>query len=73
METRIIDDFDSPEYLTTEEVAKLYPFYSANTLRVLRYRGQSPFPYLKVKKKVLYDKADVERVINNSEVDEYIG
>jgi hypothetical protein len=64
---------DKPVYLTTEQVSELYPFYSANTFRVLRYRGQSPFPYLKVKKKVLYDKADVERVINNSEVDEYIG
>tara|TARA_B100001093_G_C26442288_1_gene848628 strand:- start:23 stop:244 length:222 start_codon:yes stop_codon:yes gene_type:complete len=72
METRIIDDFDSPEYLTTEEVAKLYPFYSANTLRVLRYRGKSPLPYIKITRKVLYDRSEVERILGKSTVDEYI-
>ena len=73
MDTKIIDNFDTPEYLTTEEVAKLYPFYSANTLRVLRYRGKSPLPYVKINKKVLYDRAEVERIINISQVDEYTG
>ena len=34
METKIIDNFDVPEYLTTEEVAKLYPIVTGKLLFV---------------------------------------
>ena len=40
-------------------------------LRIQRYRGESPFPYIKLGKKVFYNKADIERVLNNHTVDEY--
>jgi len=51
-------------------VAKFYPIYSANSLRVFRYRGNSPFPYVKVNKKVMYEKEEIERILRNNTVDE---
>ena len=30
--------------LTTDQVANLYKQFSANALRIQRYRGESPFP-----------------------------
>lgn len=56
------------ELLTTEEVANLYKVYSANSLRISRYRGESKFPFIKLGKKVFYDKADIERILSNSKV-----
>ena len=56
------------ELLTTEEVASLYKVYSANSLRISRYRGESKFPYIKLGKKVFYDKADIEQILSNSKV-----
>lgn len=62
---------ETTELLTTDEVANLYKKYSANALRIQRYRGESPFPYIKLGKKVFYNKADIERIIGNNTVDEY--
>ena len=56
------------ELLTTEEVANLYKVYSANSLRISRYRGESKFPFIKLGKKVFYDKADIEQILSNSKV-----
>jgi hypothetical protein len=56
------------ELLTTEEVANLYKVYSANSLRISRYRGESKFPFIKLGKKVFYDKADIERILSNNKV-----
>jgi len=61
---------NAPSLLTTEQVAKFYPIYSANSLRVFRYRGNSPFPYVKVNKKVMYEKEEIERILKNNTVDE---
>ena len=62
---------ETSELLTTDQVANLYKQFSANALRIQRYRGESPFPYIKLGKKVFYNKADIERVLNNHTVDEY--
>ena len=62
---------ETTELLTTDEVENLYKKYSANALRIQRYRGESPFPYIKLGKKVFYNKADIERIIGNNTVDEY--
>ena len=62
------DNRKTSELLTTEEVANLYKVYSANSLRISRYRGESKFPFIKLGKKVFYDKADIERILSNSKV-----
>jgi len=62
---------ETTELLTTDEVANLYKKYSANALRIQRYRGESPFPYIKLGKKVFYNKSDIERILGNNTVDEY--
>jgi len=62
---------ETTELLTTDEVANLYKQFTANALRIQRYRGESPFPYIKLGKKVFYNKADIERIIGNNTVDEY--
>ena len=62
---------ETSELLTTDQVANLYKQFSANALRIQRYRGESPFPYIKLGKKVFYNKADIERVLNNHRIDEY--
>jgi len=62
---------ETSELLTTDQVANLYKQFTANALRIQRYRGESPFPYIKLGKKVFYNKADIERVLNNHTVNEY--
>ena len=62
---------ETTELLTTDEVANLYKKFSANALRIQRYRGESPFPYIKLGKKVFYNKSDIERILGNNTVDEY--
>jgi hypothetical protein len=62
---------ETSELLTTDQVANLYKQFTANALRIQRYRGESPFPYIKLGKKIFYNKADIERVLNNHTVDEY--
>ena len=62
---------ETSELLTTDQVANLYKQFTANALRIQRYRGESPFPYIKLGKKVFYNKADIERIIGNNTVDEY--
>jgi hypothetical protein len=57
--------------LTTVEVANLYPQFSANSLRIMRYRGESPFPHIKLGKRVFYDKADIERILKLSKAGGY--
>ena len=59
---------ENSDYLTTEEVANLYKVYSANSLRISRYRGESKFPFIKLGKKVFYDKADIERVLAEQKI-----
>tara|TARA_B110000305_G_C19436451_1_gene639253 strand:+ start:270 stop:497 length:228 start_codon:yes stop_codon:yes gene_type:complete len=61
---------NAPSLLTTEQVAKIFPYYTANTLRVSRYRGNSPFPYIKINKKVMYEKEEIIRILGNNTVDE---
>ena len=62
---------ETSELRTTDQVANLYKQFTANALRIQRYRGESPFPYIKLGKKVFYNKADIERIIGNNTVDEY--
>ena len=59
---------ETSELLTTDQVANLYKQFTANALRIQRYRGESPFPYIKLGKKVFYNKADIERIIGNNTV-----
>ena len=56
------------ELLTTDQVANLYKVYSANSLRISRYRGESKFPFIKLGKKVFYDKADKKRVLAEQKI-----
>ena len=65
----IINNFFA--FQTKRTITNLYKQFSANALRIQRYRGESPFPYIKLGKKVFYNKADIERVLNNHTVDEY--
>jgi len=62
---------ETSELLTTDQVANLYKQFTANALRIQRYRGESPFPYIKLGKKVFYNKSDIERILGNNTVDEY--
>ena len=59
----------SCEYLTTKEVAKIYPIYGFNTLKDFRYKGVSPFPYYRIGRKILYKRSDIEFLINSRKVD----
>jgi len=54
---------ETSELLTANEVENLYKQFTANALRIQRYRGESPFPYIKLGKKVFYNKADIERIL----------
>lgn len=56
------------EYLTTKEVAEIYPIYGFNTLKDLRYKGVSPFPYYRIGRKILYKRSDIEFSINSRKV-----
>ena len=56
------------EYLTTKQVAETYPFFGYHTLKDLRYKGISPFPFYRVRKNVLYKRSDIENYINSRKV-----
>ena len=56
------------EYLTTEQVANLYPFYNSQTLKTMRYRNNSPFPFYKVRGNVRYKKSEIENIINSNKI-----
>ena len=62
---------ENSDYLTTEEVANLYPFYTVSTLKTLRYRGKSPFPYYNLVRGVRYKKSEIEEIIGSSRVEPY--
>ena len=62
---------ENSDYLTTEEVANLYPFYTVSTLKTLRYRGKSPFPYYKIDRKVVYKRSEIEEVLGSSRVESH--
>lgn len=62
---------ETSELLTTDEVANLYKKFSPNSLRIMRYRGESPFPYIKLGRKVFYKKADIERVLEEQKIGSY--
>jgi predicted DNA-binding transcriptional regulator AlpA len=59
---------NTEEYLTTEQVAKLYPFFGYHTLKDLRYKNKSPFPFYKVGRIVRYKKSEIESIINSRKV-----
>jgi len=59
---------ETSELLTTDQVANLYKQFTANALRIQRYRGESPFPYIKLGKKVFYNKADIERILKEKTI-----
>lgn len=56
------------EYLTTKQVAEIYPFYGYETLKDLRYRKKSPFPFYKIGRTVRYKKSDIDNYINSRKV-----
>ena len=56
------------DYLTTKQVAKIYPFFGYHTLKDLRYKGISPFPFYRIRKNVLYKRSDIENYINSRKV-----
>lgn len=56
------------EYLTTEQVAKIYPFYTRETLKGMRYRNKSPFPFYKVGRTVRYKKSDIDNFIASKKI-----
>ena len=56
------------EYLTTKQVAETYPFFGYHTLKDLRYKGISPFPFYRIRKNVLYKRSDIENYINSRKV-----
>ena len=68
MSTTIEDNSQSSEYLSTEQVAVLYPMYTVSTLKTMRYRGKSPFPYYKIDRKVFYKQSEIEQILSNSKV-----
>lgn len=59
---------NTEEYLTTEQVARLYPFYNSQTLKTMRYKNNSPFPFYKVRGNVRYKKSEIESIINSGKV-----
>lgn len=59
---------NTEEYLTTEQVAKLYPFFAYQTLKDLRSKNRSPFPFYKVGKTIRYKRSDIENIINSRKV-----
>ena len=56
------------EYLTTKQVSEIYPFFGYHTLKDLRYKNKSPFPFYKVGKTVLYKKSEIENIIDSRKV-----
>ena len=56
------------DFLTTEQEANLYSMYTVSTLKTLRYRGKSPFPYYKIDRKVFYKQSEIEQILSNSKV-----
>lgn len=71
MSTIINSQSENSEYLSAEQVANLYPMYTVSTLKTLRYRGKSPFPYYKIERKVFYKRSDIEQILGNSRVESY--
>ena len=71
MSTIIEDNSQSSEYLSTEQVAVLYPMYTVSTLKTMRYRGKSPFPYYNLVRGVRYKKSEIEEIIGSSRVEPY--
>jgi len=71
MSTIIDSQSENSEYLSAEQVANLYPMYTVSTLKTLRYRGKSPFPYYKIERKVFYKRSDIEQILGNSRVESY--
>ena len=59
---------ETSELLTANEVENLYKQFTANALRIKRFRGESPFPYIKLGKKVFYNKADIERILREKTI-----
>ena len=56
------------EYLTTKQVAEIYPFFGYHTLKDLRYKGISPFPFYRIGKNVRYKRSEIENYINSRKV-----
>ena len=56
------------QYLTARQVARIYPFYTRESLKTLRYRKKSPFPYYKIEGKVFYKRSEIESIINSGKV-----
>ena len=56
------------EYLTARQVARIYPFYTRESLKTLRYRKKSPFPFYKFGKDVRYKRSEVESIIKSRKV-----
>lgn len=71
MSTIIRDNHQSSEYLSTEQVAVLYPMYTVSTLKTMRYRGKSPFPYYKIDRKVFYKQSEIEQILGSNRVEPY--
>ena len=68
-ETMISKKIDQlSEYLTTKEVSQLYPFFGYHTLKDLRYKGISPFPFYRLGKNIRYKRSDIENYINARKV-----
>jgi hypothetical protein len=63
------ENSEHSDFLTTEQVANLYPMYTVSTLKTLRYRGKSPFPYYKIDRKVVYKRSEIEEVLGSSKVE----
>jgi len=71
MTTLIESEGKTSGYLSTEEVANLYPMYTANTLKTMRYRGKSPFPYYQIDRKVFYKISEIEHILGSNRVESY--
>ena len=56
------------EYLTTKQVAEIYPFFGYHTLKDLRYKGISPFPFYRIGRTIRYRRSDIENYINSRKV-----
>lgn len=60
---------ESSDWLTTEQVANLYPQFTVSTLKTMRYRGTSPYPYYKTRRGVIYKRSEIEAIIESSKID----
>ena len=56
------------DLLTTDQVAEQYKVYTSSSLRYSRSTNRSPFPFIKIGRKVIYKREDIENSLDSSKV-----